>query len=153
MSTQSKPCEPPYSGVQLLTRAYHLISAGPLNGNVCAGFCPWCALDQAHAELELEHRIKLPLHRVLTRLVIAAFEYYGTTDLSPLIDSKLGRGSWQEIFRSEVTQREALFVLRRAGAWVEEPRDIIRSCCPECGLEIYTSHEFCPECRRAGGPG
>jgi len=118
--TRSKRCkEPPYSGVQLLTRAYHLIEAGPLEGKVCTAWCPWCALDEAHRQLELEHEIKLPLHRVLTRLVKAIFDQKGWSENQPLIDSKIAMESWKTVFHYGITREEALFVLRRAGAWVE----------------------------------
>lgn len=150
MTTQirSKPCKP-YSGVAVLTRAYALLNAGPLNGKVCGDFCPWCALDEAHRQLSMEFQIKAPLHNVLTRLVAAAF--MSSSFKEPLIDA--ARDITPQLYQ-KITQKEALYVLRRAGAWVEEdkPRKAIRYC-TNCGLEVYTTLELCPECRRAGGPG
>jgi len=97
-----------FGAVEVLQRAYEILSAGPLPPDSCGPYCPWCAAAQAKSELDEEYGTGLGM--------VEVFIYYNTEVESdrPLIEARTALKPWATVDIANLSQDAALAILKDA---------------------------------------
>lgn len=101
-----------FLGTDVIRKAQQLIEAGPLNGDNCSDWCPWCAIAKAKGLLDNEYGTGVAMSEAICQVVTGHIVELPSDE--PLVEARKALLPFNSTDVSALTQEGALSILQQA---------------------------------------